>query len=126
MLTHTETLQAHPQGGRDAGRGCARHSGEGVMGRGGWGWADRTGQTLTSGGVASRSEAPGWGRSRFYPLSSAVSLQNGGRGRALTSRPFPSPVPSRHASGGGQRGRGWAGRPSSLPPPWLGAPPIRA
>lgn len=89
------------------------------------------GATLTSEGVGeSQSRAAGRGRWRFYPLASAVSLQNGGRGRALTSRPFPSPVPSRHASGGagGQRGRGWAGPSASLPPPRprRGAPPIRA
>lgn len=59
-----------------------------------------------------RSKAAGCGRSRFSPLVSAVALQNGGRGRALTSRPFPSPVPSRHASGG------WRGRDARrFPPP---------
>lgn len=52
------------------------------------------------GPACGRSGARGRG---LCALGSAAPRQNGGRGRALTSRPFPSPVPSRHASGRG----GW-------------------
>lgn len=65
------------------------------------------------GAACGRSGARGRG---LCALGSAAPRQNGGRGRALTSRPFPSPVPSRHARGreggwGGSEGRGEKGCP---------------
>lgn len=56
------------------------------------------------GAACGRSGARGRG---LCALGSAAPRQNGGRGRALTSRPFPSPVPSRHARGREGGVEGW-------------------